>query len=411
MSSKINRFINQLRQYNNGFDVAISEYQQKDKEERVDFFLRIRDEYLTGFSGRRLKEDTKKRFLQMVYPDQDVSSELKVCSRFAPIESLQIGETYLSTYFSETTGGAAYRMKLVAPKESSPSQIERKSVSPALTMISNLINEIIKEKKFFVAKSHLFNCEPVVFDAFDVYVDNIKVKGRSHELPMAMALLSIIFKKPLPANVAFTGELNEFGKIERVSGLTEKIKAIMNEYPEVDTLYIPKQNEFDKYFRPNNIKIVPVDRFSDLMKIIYPDFSEIIEGDIEEKIYFEVVKDVELSLPNDMPRKMETPKAVLFTLRYSYVGDLGTGVMNKLNLVDEIRKNTSGDSDWFILDNVRPNWYVAFLAGKFFNKCSVFAITSKSDGFQHAVVIFKRGDVGVKPGDKIPYTIKKDSDT
>lgn len=411
MSGKINRIINKLRQYNNGFDVAISEYQQKDKEERVDFFLRIRDEYLTGISGRRLKEDTKKRFLQMVYPDQDVTSELQICSRFSPVESLQIGETYLATYFSETTGGAAYRMKLVAQKATSPSQIERKSVSPALTMISNLINEIIKEKKFFVARSHLFNFEPVVFDAFDVYVDDIKIKGRSHELPMAMALLSSVFKRALPANVAFTGALNEYGKIERVSGLTEKIKAFINEYPEVDTLYIPKQNEFDKYFRPDNIKIVPVDRFSDLMKIIFPDFSEIIEGDIEEKIYFEVVKDVELSLPKDMPGKMDTPKAVLFTLQYSYVGDLGTGVMNKLNLVEEIRKNTSGDSDWFILDNVRPNWYVAFLAGKFFNKCSVFAITSKSDGFQNAVVIFKRGNVGVKPGDRIPYTIKKASDT
>lgn len=405
MLNKLNKLINKFRQYNSGFLFAISEYQNKDVEERVEFFLRIRDEYLIGNSGSRLKEETKKDFLQMVYPSDDVTSELQKCRNFSAIKSLQIGETWLTTYSTDSKGGAVYRMSLSPVKLSSPSQIEGKGVTGLVRIISNFINDNISDQKFFVVQKQLPGYEPVLFDAFDTYVDEIKVKGRSHELPVSMSLLSLIFNKALPVNVAFTGALNEFGKIERVSGLSEKIKALIDEYPEVDTLYIPKRNEFDQFIRPNNIKIIAVDRFPDLVEIIFPDYKNLIDGNIKEKIYFEVLRNVELTLPKHLPKAMETPKAILFTLKYSYSGDLETEVMNKLDLVNEIGSIGRDDSAWLILDNVRPNWYVSFLSSKFYNKCSVFAVTSKSDGFQHAVVIFKRGNVGVKTGDKIPYKI------
>ncbi len=405
MLSNLNKLINKFRQYNSGFNFAILAYQNRDNDERVDFYLRIREEYLLGNSGTRLKEETKRNFLQMVYPGQNVNPELGKYREFTPVKSLQPGETWLTTYLSDSKSGAAYRMKLTEVKYSATSQLEGKSTTAVLRVISNFINDNITDRKFFVAQNQLHSYEPVLFDAFDTYVDEIKVKGRSHELPMAISLLSLIFNKALPVNIAFTGALNEFGKIERVSGLSEKIKAIIDEYPEVDTLFIPKQNEFDSYFRPNNIRIIAVDRFSDVVGIIYPDYQNIIAGDLKENIYFEVLRNVELTLPKKLPKIMDTPKAVLFRLKYSYVGELGTEVMNKLDLVDEISSVGRDDSAWLILDNVRPNWYVSFLSGKFYNKCSVFAVTSKSDGFQHAVVIFKRGDVGVKPGDKIPYKI------
>ncbi len=405
MLNKLNRLINKFRQYNSGFNFAISEYQNKEAEERVEFFLRIRDEYLIGNSGSRLKEETKKDFLQMVYPSQDVTSELRKCRNFSSIASLEIGETWIATYSADSKAGAVYRMKLCREKLSAPSQLDRKSVSVLIRMISEFINDNITDQKFFVPQQQIIGYEPLLFDAFDTYVDEIKVKGRSHELPLAMSLLSLIFNRVLPVNVAFTGALNEFGKIERVSGLSEKIKAIIDEYPEVDTLFIPKRNEFDDFIRPINIKIIAVDRFSDLVEIIFPDYKNLIDGDIKEKIYFEVLKNVELTLPKHLPKTMDTPKAILFTLKYSYNGELGTEVMNKLDLVNEIGSIGKDDSAWLILDNVRPNWYVSFLSSKFYNKCSVFAVTSKSDGFQHAVVVFKRGNVGVKHGDKIPYKL------
>lgn len=93
-----------------------------------------------------------------------------------------------------------------------------------------------------------------------------KKDGPSAGLSIAVALLSLLEKKPISSDVAFTGELSLNGSVLKVGGLKEKLIGAYNE--NIKTVYIPQGNLVDLNEVPkeitNNMEIVAIESFEDL---------------------------------------------------------------------------------------------------------------------------------------------------
>ena len=79
-----------------------------------------------------------------------------------------------------------------------------------------------------------------------------KKDGPSAGLASIVALLSVLEKKKIPSDIAFTGEISLNGNILKIGGLKEKLIGAYNNG--IKTVYIPASNEMDLVYLPNVIK-------------------------------------------------------------------------------------------------------------------------------------------------------------
>lgn len=79
-----------------------------------------------------------------------------------------------------------------------------------------------------------------------------KKDGPSAGLASIVALLSVLEKKKIPSDIAFTGEISLNGNILKIGGLKEKLIGAYNNG--IKTVYIPASNEMDLVYLPDVIK-------------------------------------------------------------------------------------------------------------------------------------------------------------
>ena len=95
--------------------------------------------------------------------------------------------------------------------------------------------------------------------------------GPSAGAAIAIAIMSLYLDKPIPANVAFTGEISLKGNILKVGGVKEKVIGAIN--TGVTTIYIPKDNETDIQSIPKkmlkNINVIGVKDYSEIYKEVF----------------------------------------------------------------------------------------------------------------------------------------------
>ena len=60
--------------------------------------------------------------------------------------------------------------------------------------------------------------------------------GDSASVAEAIVMLSAISKKPIRQNIAVTGSLNQFGKVQPVGGVNEKIEGFFNVCKEISNV-------------------------------------------------------------------------------------------------------------------------------------------------------------------------------
>lgn len=89
------------------------------------------------------------------------------------------------------------------------------------------------------------------FDVHGVHVHlpqgAIPKEGPSAGVALTSAFLSLALEKPIPSNVAFTGEISLNGKVLRIGGLKEKITGLktINGKQMIDTVILPVANKTD----------------------------------------------------------------------------------------------------------------------------------------------------------------------
>jgi ATP-dependent Lon protease len=123
--------------------------------------------------------------------------------------------------------------------------------------------------------SELFDLSPEWFEKNRIHLhipEGATPKdGPSAGITMATALLSLIRKKTIKANLAMTGELSLTGQVLPIGGLKEKTVAAARN--KAKHIVIPKQNVRDLDEIPEHIKkgieFHPVERFEEVIKIAF----------------------------------------------------------------------------------------------------------------------------------------------
>ncbi len=133
----------------------------------------------------------------------------------------------------------------------------------------------VMEESVLVAISYIKSEYKISLDKKNLHVHFLdaasKKNGPSAGLSILVALMSIIKKKKVAKNIAFTGEISLRGEILEIGGLKEKLIAAYNNG--VSTVYIPKANIPALEEVPSIIKdkmtICPISDFKELYTKIF----------------------------------------------------------------------------------------------------------------------------------------------
>lgn len=133
----------------------------------------------------------------------------------------------------------------------------------------------IMEESVLVALSFLKSNYKVNLAKKQIHVHfldaSTKKDGPSAGVAITVALLSLIKKKRIAKNIAFTGEISLNGEILKIGGLKEKLIAAYNN--DVKIVYIPKDNALDLEEIPQIIKekiqIIKVNNFREIYTKIF----------------------------------------------------------------------------------------------------------------------------------------------
>jgi len=103
----------------------------------------------------------------------------------------------------------------------------------------------------------------------------VKKDGPSAGITITSAMVSLALHKPVPQDIAMTGEISLNGKVLAIGGVKEKTMAAAREG--IKKLIFPKANEKDVAELPDYIKeglsFHFVEEYSDVFKILFPDIK------------------------------------------------------------------------------------------------------------------------------------------
>ncbi len=128
-------------------------------------------------------------------------------------------------------------------------------------ILTGSLGDILKESakaalSFLRSNASLFNISNDFFSSHDIHIHvplgAVPKDGPSAGLPIAIALISAITKRPCKREIASSGELTLTGRILPVAGIREKIIAARN--AEVKTVILPAKNKADIDILPEYLK-------------------------------------------------------------------------------------------------------------------------------------------------------------
>lgn len=107
-------------------------------------------------------------------------------------------------------------------------------------------------------------------DEYDIHVNfpgGIPIDGPSAGIAMATGIYSAIYKLPIDATIAMTGEISIHGLVKPVGGVYTKIRAAKK--AGVKTVFIPKENIQSLLNRLDGIEIVPVSHLHQVFEQVF----------------------------------------------------------------------------------------------------------------------------------------------
>jgi ATP-dependent Lon protease len=146
--------------------------------------------------------------------------------------------------------------------------------------LTGQMGDVMKESAqaaFSYIRSHAkkLGIEQNFQEALDIHIHlpegAIPKDGPSAGAAMALALISAVTDRPVPGDLAMTGEITLRGRVLPIGGLKEKVLAAVR--AGVKTVLYPKQNEKDlveipKYIH-KKIKLVPISHLDEVLKTAF----------------------------------------------------------------------------------------------------------------------------------------------
>ncbi len=136
-----------------------------------------------------------------------------------------------------------------------------------------------------MTKDSVFNAASVVrlltgkdlsdYDAHVNVVGGGRIDGPSAGVAITLALISCLTHRPIPQDVAVTGEVSIQGKIKAVGGVAEKIYGARQ--AGMKRVFVPQENEKDIPQELKNVRVIPVATVADIMERV------LLEAEPEEE--------------------------------------------------------------------------------------------------------------------------------
>ena len=247
--------------------------------------------------------------------------------------------------------------------------------------LKKFIQERLENAYFFVGVFGRLNFK--ILNPLKLLENDLNLDGISLDLPLLIAIFSVLINKPIPAHIASTGKINDELKINHVDGLPQKVDALINEYPEVKELVVPKdcQKEVKNL---SGLKIHLVSKLEEAIEIFFPNFKEIIN---RENFWGKI------SIDFDVVETDKDLNAVKLSFNYDYnsVYTLQPEILNYFNLSKKIEDYRKEGITWFLLYNFRPLWLPAGLMDAFVNKVSLVALYDTN--LSAYVVVYSRNEI------------------
>ena len=247
---------------------------------------------------------TEKEIIEVAYEEEDISKEMmklynekKILiavngERIGAINGLAVLDTGYYTF------GKPMRITCVAykgtgriidiQKESNLSgKIHEKSVNILKGLLSNLLNP--------------YEDIPVDFHLSFEQTYGL-VEGDSASIAEIISILSALAKKPIKQNIAVTGSVNQFGDVQAIGGINEKIDGFYRVCEIIDDIdgkgvLLPSANKDEIILTPNVEKSIKENKFhlyemetlNDAIEVLMLSDGESIE-DFYKQIYNEINK-------------------------------------------------------------------------------------------------------------------------
>ena len=117
--------------------------------------------------------------------------------------------------------------------------------------LGNVMKESIEVITSVVKNKYKYNLSKIDLH-FHYLSADLKKDGPSAGLATIMALLSLLEKKKIASDIAFTGEISLNGNVLKIGGLKEKLIGAYNHG--IKEVFIPKDNEMDLVYLPQIVK-------------------------------------------------------------------------------------------------------------------------------------------------------------
>jgi ATP-dependent Lon protease len=149
--------------------------------------------------------------------------------------------------------------------------------------LTGQLGEIMRESAqtvlaFIRAHATEFGLARDFFENLDIHVHvpagDVPKEGPSAGVTLLIATLSALLDRPVPKNLAMTGEITLRGQIMAIGGLKEKALAALR--AEVRRVVIPRQNDKDltelSASLRKQVEFIEVSDIEELMAVVFPDF-------------------------------------------------------------------------------------------------------------------------------------------
>ena len=134
--------------------------------------------------------------------------------------------------------------------------------------ISVAISYIRSHEDLFKVNDYYFNSKDIHINVLETAV---KKEGPSAGVVITTSILSLLLNKPIPRNVAMTGEITLRGDVLVVGGIKEKVLAAYNN--KITKVYIPASNEKDLENIPSKVlskmNIIKVKNYEEIFKDLF----------------------------------------------------------------------------------------------------------------------------------------------
>lgn len=221
------------------------------------YLRRTRASVKAGDDGRRMAITTA-----------DVRSVLRASRERLPLVVARPGESEVGSVL-----GLGVRGFLGAPLEIEASVFASKEAGKGVHRFNRAAGDMAQDS-FFNATSVVRRiCRENLMD-YDVHVNLVgggKVDGPSAGLAVVTAIVSSLKGKPIPSDIAMTGEISLHGKVKPVGGVIEKIYGAQR--AEVRRVFIPKENAVEVESLFSEIEVIPVARVEDAFHLLWGDLA------------------------------------------------------------------------------------------------------------------------------------------